>query len=57
MTVERKGKYAFTPPSGTFDWWEINDMERMYAVFTLQISFPNAEKVARFAWSEIKAGM
>ena len=41
------------PVPGGSDWWEINDMEKMYAVTTVQASFPNAEKVIRFAWSQI----
>jgi hypothetical protein len=52
--VEKKGKYVLAPPvPGQYPWWEINDMEGMFAVFTVQESFPNAEKVARFAFEQI----
>jgi hypothetical protein len=51
--VERKGKYAFVPPSRTCDWWEISDMERMYAVVTIQAGAPGAEAIARYAWRMI----
>ena len=50
---ERKGKFAFTPPSGDNDWWMINDMERMYAVVSVQSSVPDAEKITQFAWDKI----
>jgi hypothetical protein len=49
--VERKGKYTLVPPAGAHDWWQINDMELMYAVVSVQASFPDAEKSVRFAWS------
>jgi hypothetical protein len=55
VAVERRGKYAFAPPSGAHDWWEINDMEKMYAVVSIQASVPHAEEIARFAWSKIEA--
>ena len=51
--MERKGKFVLSPPSGTHDWWEINDMEKMYAVVSIQSSFPGAEQVAHDAWSHI----
>lgn len=54
--VERKGKYAFSPPSGAHDWWDINDMERMYAVVSIQAGIPSAEVIARFAWGAIREG-
>lgn len=54
MKDETKGKYALTSPTpGGYFWWAINDMEKMYAVATVQASFPNAEEVIRFAWSQI----
>lgn len=53
--METKGKYTLTPPSGAFNWWEINDMEKMYAVITVQASFPNAEAAIRFAWDQLDA--
>jgi hypothetical protein len=53
--VERKGKYVLAPPSGELDWWEINDMEKMYAIVTIQASIPGAEEIARFAWSKLEA--
>lgn len=47
-------RYALVGPVvGGDQWWEINDMEKMYAVATIQSSFPNAEEVIRFAWSKI----
>lgn len=52
-SVERKGKYALSPPSEDHDWWEINDMEKMYAVVTIQSSIQDAEAIARFAWDKI----
>jgi len=52
-TVERKGKYAFPRTEGAFDWLGINDMEKMYAVFTIQKSFPGAEEIAQLAWGKI----
>jgi hypothetical protein len=51
--IERKGKYALSLPSGAHDWWEINDMERMYAVVSVQSSVPDAEEIVRFAWGKI----
>lgn len=56
MTHETKqnGRYALVGPApGGYDWWAINDMEKMYAVVNVQASFPNAEQVIRFAWSQI----
>jgi hypothetical protein len=53
MQPERKGRFALVGPAGTYAWWAINDMEKMYAVTTVQASFPNAEEVIRFAWSQI----
>ncbi len=53
--AERKGKYAFSPPSGSHDWWQINDMERMYAVVSIQASALHAEEIARFAWDRLDA--
>lgn len=55
VSVERKGKYAFTPPSGAYDWWSINDMEKMYSVVSVQSSFPGAENIVRFAWESIES--
>jgi hypothetical protein len=55
--IERDGKYALVPPSGSNAWWSINDMEAMYAVVSIQGSFPGAEKVARFAWAKIVAAL
>jgi hypothetical protein len=54
-TVPRKGKYALSAPSGAHDWWQINDMERMYAVFSIQVGFPDAVDIAHFAWGKIPA--
>lgn len=51
--VERKGKYALSPPSGAHDWWQINDMVLMYAVVSVQSSVPGAEEIIRFAWSMV----
>jgi hypothetical protein len=53
MKPERKGKYALVGPVPHGYWWAINDMEKMYAVVNVQASFPNAEQVIRFAWSQI----
>jgi hypothetical protein len=50
------GRYVLAHPvSGGFDWWEINDMQKMYAVVTVQASFPEAEQVARFAFDKLNA--
>ena len=50
------GRYVLAHPvRGGFDWWEINDMQKMYAVVTVQASFPEAEAVARFAFSKLEA--
>jgi hypothetical protein len=53
--VERKGKYALTPPQGANDWWEINDMEKMYSIVTVQAEMPSAEEIMRFAWGRLTA--
>jgi len=51
---ERKGKYALTYPiPDGYDWWAINDMEKMYAIVTVQASVPHAEEIIRFAWSKL----
>ena len=55
MQPERKGKYALAgPTAGGFDWWMINDLEKMYAVVTVQASFPDAEKVIRGIWDKLE---
>jgi hypothetical protein len=55
MQPERKGKFALVGPGkhGSPDWWQINDLEKMYAVVSVQASFPHAEEVIRFAWEQI----
>jgi uncharacterized Rossmann fold enzyme len=54
MDSERKGKYALVGPTPHGNnWWAINDMKKMYAVATVQASFPDAEEVIRFAWAKI----
>ena len=55
MQPERKGKYALAgPTAGGFDWWMINDLEKMYAVVIVQASFPDAEKVIRGIWDRLE---
>jgi hypothetical protein len=52
--TERKGKYTLVAPADVgYDWWTINDMEKEYAVVTVQASFPNAEQVIRNAWAQL----
>lgn len=41
------------PVEGGNQWWEVNDMEKQYAVVTVQASVPHAEEIARFAYSKI----
>jgi hypothetical protein len=41
------------PVEGGVQWWQINDMEKMYAVFSVQASVPHAEEIARFAYAKI----
>lgn len=53
MSAERKGKFALTPPSDSHQWWEINDMEQMYAVVSIQSTFSWAENIIRLAWNNI----
>jgi hypothetical protein len=54
MQPERKGKFALVGPvPGGTQWWQINDREKMYAVVSVQASFPHAEEVIRFAWAQI----
>lgn len=50
----RKGKYALARPAGAHDWWQINDMEKMYAVVSIQASFPDAEKIIMDAWANLQ---
>jgi len=54
MSAERWQEYIFVPPTGDYDWWEITDMIKSYAVVTVQASMPNAEKIARLAWAALK---
>lgn len=55
MQPESKGKYVLVGPTATgFDWWMINDLEKMYAVVTVQVSFPDAEKIIRNAWDALE---
>ena len=57
MEPEHKGKYALIGPvPGGDDWWQINNMQKMYAVVSVQATFPNAEQVIRFAWAQISEG-
>lgn len=47
------GRYALVGPVQGVDWWQINDMEKMYAVVSVQASLPEAEKIIHYAWDQI----
>jgi hypothetical protein len=54
--AETKDKYALAGPvEGGIQYWEINDMERMYAVASVHVSFPNAEQAIHALWDQIPA--
>jgi hypothetical protein len=47
-------RYVLSPPSGAHDWWEINDMQKQYAVVTVQKDFPCAEAIAKAAFKGVE---
>jgi hypothetical protein len=55
FTRSANGRYVLTPPSGTNDWWEINDVQLGYAVVTVQARNANAKRIAEVAFELIAA--
>lgn len=49
----KSGRYAM-PMVGEQSWIDINDMEKMYSVFTIHRVFPDAEKLALEAWKRVE---
>jgi hypothetical protein len=45
---------VLSPPSGAHDWWEINDMQKQYAVVSVQKDFPGAEVIAKAAFKGVE---
>jgi hypothetical protein len=56
VTRSTDGRYELTAPSGTSDWWEINDTYKGYAVATVQADAPNAKRAAEVAFELIAGG-
>lgn len=50
------GRFALANPvKGGIQFWEINDMQKMYAVVSVSASLPFAEEIARQAFDKICA--
>lgn len=46
--MNSKDRYSLCPPiPGGNQFWEINDMEQMFAVVAISASLPHAEREAR----------
>lgn len=52
--MEKPERYSLAHPvEGGYQWWAVNDMEKMYAVVSVSASAPYAEEIARFAFAKI----
>ena len=48
------GRFALVGPvKGGIQWWEINDMQKMYAVVSVSATIPFAEEIAKYAFEKI----
>jgi hypothetical protein len=54
----REGKYALAAPvENGSDWWYINDLEKMYAIASVQASaFLDPQKIVALAWEQLTTG-
>jgi hypothetical protein len=55
VTRSVDGRYVLSSPSGGHDWWEVNDMQKQYAVVTVQSTLSNAQRIAELAFELIAA--
>jgi hypothetical protein len=50
------GRYVLVAPSGTNDWWMVNDLKEGYAVVTVQARHPLSQKAAEAAFELFASG-
>lgn len=51
-------RYVLAPPPehGGLQFWEINDMQEMYAIVAIHKSFPNVEQVMNDLYKKLLRG-
>jgi hypothetical protein len=50
LTRSPGGRYVLVGPSGSNDWWMVNDMQEGYAVVTVQAKHPLSQRAAEVAF-------
>ena len=46
--MSSNNRYSLCPPvKGGIQFWEINDMEKMFALVSISVHYPNAEDEAK----------
>ena len=56
LTRSVDGRYVLVAPSGGHDWWDVNDIDKQYAVVSVQSDLPNAQRIAEVAFELICGG-